>query len=98
MVEEEVVRFKHAYLQMKIDNMKIFIKEYKKSIDECDPAGISSAAIFIGELGETLKNEERYLVRKQEDEIDYLKREYATQFQRLNIEKVCECKPKINNK
>ena len=94
MVEEEVVRFKHAYLQMKIFKMKTFIKEYKKSIDECDPARISSAAIFIGELGEMLKNEKQYLAKKQEDEIDDLKREYAIQFQRLNIGKVCECKSK----
>lgn len=49
MVEQEVIKFKHAYLQMKIDNMKTFVKEYKKSIDECHPAGISSDARFIGD-------------------------------------------------
>lgn len=94
MVEEEVIRFKRAYLQMKIYKMKTFVKEYKKSVDKCDPAGISSVATFVGELGEMLKNEKQYLERKQEDEIDDLKREYATQFQRLNIGKVCECKQK----
>ena len=95
MVEEEVVRFKHAYLQMKIDKMATLTKEYKESIDKCDPAGISSAAIIIGELGEKLQNDKQYLSRKQEDEIDDLQREYAIQFQRLNIGKVCECKPKV---
>lgn len=95
MVEEEVIKFKQSYLQMKIDNMKTFIKEYKKSIDDCHPAGISSAAIFIGELGELLKNEKQYLSRNQEEDIDNLKREYSIQFQRLNIDKVCECRPKV---
>ncbi len=92
MVEDEVIRFKTAYLQTKIDTMRNFTEEYKKSIDKCDPAGISSAAIFIGELGEILKNENKYLSNRQEEEIDSLKREYALQFQRLNISKVCECK------
>jgi len=94
MVEEEVARFKHSYLQMKIDRMSILTKEYKESIDKCDPAGISSAAVLLGELGEVLKNEKQYLTSNQEEEIDNLKREYAIQFQRLNIHKVCECKPK----
>ena len=94
MVEEEVVRFKQAYLQNKIDNMKNYVNEYKESVDKCNPAGISSAAIFIGELGEFLKSEKQYLNRTQDDEIDNLKREYATKFQTLNIGKVCECKQK----
>lgn len=94
MVEEEVIKFKRAYLQMKIDNMKTFVKEYKKFIDECHPAGISSDARFIGELEEMLKHEKKYLDRKQEEQIDDLMREYAIQFQRLNIGKVCECKQK----
>ncbi len=34
MVEEEVVKFKYAYLQMKIDKMTTLTKEYKESIDE----------------------------------------------------------------
>lgn len=97
MVEEEVIRFKHAYLQMKIDKMKTFTEEYKKSIDKCNPAGISSAALFIGELGEKLKNEKEYLTGKQEDEIDNLNREYAIQFQRLNIDRV-NVYPKLKNK
>lgn len=94
MVEEEVIRFKKAYLQTKIDNMRSYVEEYKESVDECDPVGISSAATFIGELGEFLKNEKQYLQRTQEEEIDNLKREYAIQFQRLNYFSVCECKPK----
>lgn len=95
MVEEEVIRFKYSYLQMKIDKMTTLTKEYKESIDKCDPAGISSVARSLGELEEILKNEKQYLTRKQEDDVDDLKREYAIQFQRLNIHKVCECKPKI---
>lgn len=94
MVEAEVAAFKLAYLQKKIDRMATLTKEYEDSINKCNPAGISSAAIFLGELGELLKTEQRYLTRKQEEEIDDLKREYALQFQRLNIYKVCECKPK----
>lgn len=45
-----------------------------------------------------LKHEKKYLDRKQEEQIDDLMREYAIQFQRLNIGKVCECKPKVKNK
>lgn len=94
MVEEEVIRFKRAYLQMKIDNMNNYVKEYKESVDKCNPAEISSAAMSIGKLGELLKNEKQYLSMIQENEIDNLDREYANQFQRLNIGKVCECKQK----
>jgi flagellar biosynthesis chaperone FliJ len=94
MVEEEVIRFKQAYLQTKIENMKDYVREYADSIDKCDPTGISSAATFIGELGEFLKHEKQYMQRIQEEEIDDLKREYVKQFQRLNIYKVCECKQK----
>jgi len=94
MVEEEVIKFKYAYLQTKIDKLTTLLKEYKKSIEECNPAGISSAALFIGELGEMFKNEKQYLTRKQEDDIDNLQREYAIQFQKLNIYRVCECKHK----
>lgn len=97
MVNEEVAKFKLAYLQKKIDNMTTLTKEYEESINKCDPAGISSAAISLGELGEMLKSEERYLTRHQEDEIDDLKREYAIQFRRLNIYRDCECKPKVKN-
>jgi endo-alpha-1,4-polygalactosaminidase (GH114 family) len=94
MVEEEVIRFKHAYLQMKIDNMDNYVKEYKKSVDKCNPAGISLAAASIGELRELLKNEKQYLSIIQENEIDNLDREFANQFQRLGMGKVCECKQK----
>jgi hypothetical protein len=94
MVEEEVIRFKHAYLQMKIDSMDNYVKEYKKSVDKCNPAGISLAAMSIGELRELLKNEKHYLSMIQENEIDDLDREYANQFQRLNIGRFCECKQK----
>lgn len=97
MAEEEVVRFKQSYLQKKIDRMTTQTKEYEESINKCDPAGISSAAMFIGELGEILKGEKQYLTRNQEDEIDDLKREYAIQFRRLNIYRECECKPKAKS-
>jgi len=95
MVETEVAAFKLAYLQKKIDRMATLTKEYEDSINKCNPAGISSAAIFLGELGEFLKSEKQYLTRNQEDKIDDLKREYASQFQKLNIYRVCECKPKV---
>jgi hypothetical protein len=95
MVSEEEVRKMQPYLQTKIDSMKNLTKEYKKSIDECNPASISSDAISIGILRENLENNKKYLTANQYEEIENLKREYALQFQRLNIEKVCECKPKI---
>ncbi len=91
---QQLATFKQSYLQMKIDNMTTYTKEYIKSIDECDPAGISSSAYFIGELREKLHSEKQYLSRKQEEDLDNLEREYAVQFQRLNIHKVCECKQK----
>lgn len=94
MVSEEEVRKMQPYLQIKIDSMRDLTKEYQKNIDKCDPAGISSTAISLGILRENLENNKRYLTRKQEEEIDNLKREYAIQFRRLNIEKVCECKSK----
>ena len=77
--------------------MTTLTKEYEESINECDPAGISSAAISLGELGEILNGEKQYLTRNQEDEIDDLKREYAIQFRRLNIYRDCKCKPKAKN-
>ncbi len=83
---------------MKIDSMKNLTKEYKKSIDECNPAGISSDAISIGILRENLENNKKYLTTNQYEEIENLKREYAIQFQRLNIEKICECTSKIKEK
>jgi len=94
MVEEEVARFKQAYLQKKIDKMTSLTKSYKESIDKCYPAGISSDSMSLGELREMLSGEKQYLTNRQEEEIDNLKREYAIQFQRLNIHRFCECKPK----
>jgi hypothetical protein len=92
MIEEEVIRFKRAYLQMKIDSMNDYIKKYKRSVDKCDPAGISSAAMSIGKLEYLLTNDKQYLSMLQENEIDDLDREFADQFQRLSAGKVCECK------
>ena len=97
MVAEEVVKFRQSYLQEKIDEMTIQTKEYEGSINKCDHAGISSAAISLGELGEILNGEKQYLTRNQEDEIDDLKREYAIQFRRLNIYRECECKHKAKS-
>ena len=94
MVSEEEVRKMRPYLQIKIDSIRNLTKEYQKSIDECNPAGISSTAISLGILRENLENNKQYLTRKQEDDIDILKRDYSIQFQRLNIEKICECQPK----
>ncbi len=98
MVSEEEVRKMQPYLQIKIDSMRDLTKGYKESIDKCDPARISSHAMSLGILRKDLEDRGKYLTRKQEEEIDNLKREYSIQFQRLNIEKVCECKPKVKNK
>lgn len=94
MVEEEVIRFKRAYLQMKIDSMNDYIKKYKRSVGNCNPAGISSAAMSIGKLGELLANDKQYLSTLQENEIDDLDREFANQLQRLSTGEICECKRK----
>lgn len=94
MVEEEVIRFKEPYLQMKIDSLRNYTKEFKEAIDQCRPAGLASEAMSIGILTKFLESENQYLTRKQYDEIDNLKRDYALQFQRLTIGKACECKPK----
>lgn len=95
-MEIEVRQFKEAYLQKKIDSLQAFTKDYKEAIDGCRPAGIASEAMSIGILRTFLEGEKEFLTRKQEDEIDDLKRDYAKQFQRLAIEKVCECHQKIN--
>lgn len=94
-MEEEVRRFKEAYLQKKINSLKAFTKDYKQAIDECRPAGISSESMSIGILRTSLEGESKYLTRNQEEDIDNLKREYAIQFQRLTIGKECECKSRI---
>lgn len=91
MLSEEEIRKLQPYLQVKIDSMKNLTKGYKESIDKCDPAGISSHAISLGILRENLENNKRYLTKKQENEIDDIKREYSIQFQMLNMEKPCEC-------
>jgi hypothetical protein len=94
-MEEEARRFKEVYLQKKIDSLRAFTKDYKQAIDECSPAGISSESMSIGILRTFLEGESKYLTRVQEEEIDNLKREYAIQFQRLTIGKVCECHSKV---
>ena len=48
----------------------------------------------LGALEEILIYEKQYLTKDQEDEIDNLQREHAIQFQRLNIARFCDCKPK----
>ena len=98
MLSEEEIRKLQPYLQIKIDSMRDLTKGYKESIDKCDPARISSHVMSLGILRENLEHNKRYLTKKQENEIDNLKREYSIQFQILNIEKPCECKPKIKNK
>lgn len=94
MLSEEEIRKLRPYLQVKIDSMKNLTKGYKESIDKCDPAGISSHAISLGILRENIEHNKRYLTKKQEKEIDDIKREYSIQFQILNMEKPCECVPK----
>lgn len=95
MVEEEVIRFKEQYLQMKINSLRSYTKEFKEAIDQCRPARLASEAMSIGILRTFLESENQYITRSQYEEIDNLKREYALQFQRLAIGKACECKPKI---
>lgn len=92
--KEEIIKLR-PYLQIKIDSMRDLTKDYKESIDKCDPGKISSHAISIGILRENLENNKRYLTKKQENEIGEIKREYSIQFQILDVEKPCECKPKI---
>lgn len=92
--EEEIIKLR-PYLQVKIDSMKNLTKGYKESIDKCDPARISSHAMSLGILRENLEHNKRYLTKKQEEEIDNVKREYSILFQMLNMEKPCECVPKI---
>lgn len=92
--KEEIIKLR-PYLQIKIDSMRDLTKDYKESIDKCDLGKISSHAISIGILRENLENNKRYLTKKQENEIDEIKREYSIQFQILDVEKPCECKPKI---
>ena len=94
MLSEEEIRKLRPYLQVKIDSMKNLTKGYKESIDKCDPAGISSHAISLGILRENLEHNKPYLTKKQEKEIDDIRREYSVQFQILNMEKPCECVPK----
>jgi hypothetical protein len=94
MVGREVSEFKEVYLQKKIDNLRNYTKEFKEAIDQCRPVGLASEAMSIGILTKFLESESKYLTRRQGEEIDNLKREYALQFQRLAIGKACECKPK----
>jgi uncharacterized protein YjaG (DUF416 family) len=94
MLSEEEIRKLQPYLQIKIDSMRDLTIGYKESIDKCDPAKISSHAISIGILRENLENNKHYLTKKQENEIDEIKREYSIQFQILDVDKPCECKQK----
>lgn len=94
MLSEEEIRKLQPYLQVKIDSMKNLTKGYKESIDKCDPAGISSHVMSLGILRENLEHNKLYLTKKQEKEIDDIRREYSVQFQMLNMEKPCECTPK----
>lgn len=82
-------------MQKKIDYLKVLTEDYKRVVDECDPAGISSNSFMIAHQESLLEKYKDHFTIRQEEEIDDLKRQYVTQFQRLNIGKVCECKPKI---
>ena len=81
-------------IQKKIDFLRNLNKSYEESIDKCYPAGISSNAYFIARTEDVLDGYKDHTTMRQEKEIDDLKRQYAIQFQRLNIERFCECKPK----
>jgi HKD family nuclease len=94
MLSEEEIRKLQPYLQTKIDSMRDLTKGYKEYIDKCDPAKISSHAMSLGILRENLEHNKSYLTKKQEKEIDDLKREYSILFQMLSTEKPCECIPK----
>ena len=81
-------------IQRKIDRLKILNDDYKRAIDLCDPSGISSRAYLIARQEDQLDSDKDHLTIRQEEEISDLKRQYAIQFRRLNIENVCECNPK----
>ena len=81
-------------IQKKMDFLRNLNENYKKSIDECYPAGISSNAYFISRSEDVLDSYKDHLTIRQEEDINDLKRQYAIQFQRLNIENICECKSK----
>ncbi len=81
-------------IQKKIDFLRNLNDEYKRSIDRCDPAAISSKAYFIAKSENDLRSLKDHWTLKQADEIDNLEREYVIQFRRLNMENACECKPK----
>ena len=81
-------------IQKKIDFLKGLNDNYKRSIDKCYPAGISSNAYFISRTEDVLDSYKDHLTIRQETEIEDLKRRYATQFKRLNVDDICECKPK----
>lgn len=98
MLTEEEIRKLQPYLQIKIDSMRDLTKGYKEAIDKCDPARISSHSMSLGILRENLEHNKRYLTKKQEKEIEDLKREYSIHFEILNTGKPCECMPKIKNK
>jgi len=81
-------------IQKKIDLLRSLNEGYKESIDKCYPAGIASKAYFIARTEDVLDGYKDHMTTRQEEDIDNLKRQYVIQFRRLDIENVCECKPK----
>lgn len=82
-------------VQNKIDFLRDLNDHYKKSIDKCYPAGISSNAYFIARTEDVLYDYKDHFTIAQAEEIENLKMHYTAQFKRLNDENVCECKQKI---
>ncbi len=80
----------------KIYFLKDLNANYKKSIDKCYPAGISSNAYFISRTEDVLDGYKDHFTIAQYEDLENLKRQYTIQFRRLNEENVCECKQKIN--
>lgn len=82
-------------IQKHIVYLRNFNEEYKKSIDNCNPAGISSHAYFIARKEDDLRSLKDHMTIKELDELDNLEREYVLQFRRLNLDNVCECEQKV---
>ena len=66
MVSENYVARKEKSIQIKIDNMKTFIKEYKKGVEECIVPKISSNAMLIERWKNLLERDKEYFMTHQQ--------------------------------
>lgn len=81
-------------IDKKLKTLRNLNEEYKKAIDRCYPAGISSKAYFIAKAEDDLHTYKDHFTIYQEEELDYLEREYVLNFQKLDKGDICECKPR----